>query len=133
MAGASGFMTTIPQRLVNGSYTCIFLGMGIFTSPYRNNAGAIANGGFVMYPVLFCDNMAACDNVKNMMLQMAAFVTALQQIYGRDGAEMGALAGSSAFTISAPLAGGLPNTVAGPGQVGTQVSISSQSMDMRSP
>ncbi|CAN8065366.1 unnamed protein product [Agarophyton chilense] len=107
LGGASGHM---PQ-LHGGStdYGNIFNGSGLFPSPFSNTNMGMGTGGAPSYSDTFRDGLAAVDNLKNMGLQMAAFLNAQQQLYAAHVAHMAALTGNtglsnpSAFTgISNP-------------------------------
>lgn len=107
LGAASSVMNSHPQHIANGSYANIFPGMGLFPSPFSNNPGGVANGVAPIYTDSFRDGLAAADSLKSMSIQMAAFLSAQQQLYAAQVAQMAAIAGSSAFSNSAPLSGGL--------------------------
>lgn len=106
-----------PQQIGTAAsqYANIFPGMGLFPSPFSNNNAAIpaANGMAPVYTDSFRDGMAAADSLKNMSIQMAAFITAQQQIYAAQMAQMAAMTGNTGFgTNPASITGSLPASAA---------------------
>eukprot|EP00177_Eucheuma_denticulatum_P000694 GFKZ01001249.1.p1 GENE.GFKZ01001249.1~~GFKZ01001249.1.p1 ORF type:complete len:1172 (+),score=146.29 GFKZ01001249.1:496-4011(+) len=112
-----GLGNTHNQPLANGSqYANVFPGMGIFPSPFSANTPTMTNGaGGHGYGDSIRDGLAAADNLKNMSIQMAAFITAQQQLYAAQCAHMAAISGNPGYHNSpnAFANGGLPT-----GQVG---------------
>lgn len=81
-------------------YANVFPGMGLFPSPFSTNASGVANSAGVapVYSESFRDGLAAADNLKNMSIQMAAFINAQQQLYVAQMAQMAAITGNSSFS-----------------------------------
>lgn len=128
IGSSPGVMNTHPQQMANGSYANVFPGMGLFPSPFSNNSVGVTNGGVApVYNESFRDGMAAADNLKNISLQMAAFISAQQQFYAAQVAQMAAIAGTSAFSSPASLTGNIPTTALG------HPSASPPGMNLRSP
>lgn len=126
--GPSNVLNPPQPNLSNPALPNMFPSMGLFPSPFSNNATGI-NGNAVpqMYPSAFRDELAAADSIKTMSLQMAAFLSAQQQLYAAQVAQMAAIAGSSAFANPGSVPGAHPN--AGLGHSG----ISPQGMQLRNP
>lgn len=82
-------------------YANVFPGMSLFPSPFSTNTPGIGNGaGGPIYTDSFRDGLAVADNLKNMSIQMAAFLSAQQQMYAAQMAQMAALTGNSAYNPS---------------------------------
>lgn len=96
----SGLGSAHSQPHVTASqYANVFPGMGLFPSPFSANTQGMGNGaGGPMYSDSFRDGLAVADNLKNMSIQMAAFLSAQQQMYAAQMAQMAALTGNSAYS-----------------------------------
>lgn len=96
------------QPLANSSqYGNAFQGSGVFPA-FSSGTGGIGNGAAPVYTDSFRDGIAAADNLKNMSIQMAAFLTAQQQIYAAQVAHMTALAGTTGFNQQQNSFSGIP-------------------------
>lgn len=128
MPGASAFGSSHVQPLANTSqYANVFPGMGIFPSPFSNNTGvgSIGSGVPPVYSDSVRDGLAAADNLKNMNIQMAAFIGVQQQLYAAQMAQMAAITGSAGFNNQ----GGFPGLHTGV----SHMNSGSQGSHIRSP
>lgn len=98
--GPSNTFEPLPHSFNNGHPTNVFPGMGLFPSPFTNGpAGVNGNMAAPVYSQSFRDELTAADSLKTMSLQMAAFLSAQQQLYAAQVAQMAAIAGNPAFAI----------------------------------
>lgn len=129
IALASGLENSHTQSLGGSSqYANVFPGMGLFPSPFSTNPSGVESGTGVSpgYTESFRDSLAAADNLKNMSIQMAAFLSAQQQLYAAQMAHMAAITGTSAFT-------GSPTPYGAGAVPGGHVGHTSNASHMRSP
>lgn len=124
----SGMGNTHNQPHMTASqYANVFPGMGLFPSPFSPNNQGIGNGaGGPMYADTFRDGLAVADNLKNMSIQMAAFLSAQQQMYAAQMAQMAALTGNSAYNTN-------PGAFGNGTLSGTAVGHTGNGAHMRSP
>ncbi|KAI0567232.1 Armadillo-like helical domain containing protein [Gracilaria domingensis] len=114
-ASVAGFPSTQTDLLGGSShmqqlqgstdYGNIFNGVGLFPSPFSNTNMGIGAAGTPSYSDSFRDGLAAVDNLKNMGLQMAAFLNAQQQLYAAHVAHMAALTGNTGISNPNAFAG----------------------------